>query len=102
VSQLMVYEARYRLWANRALNSAGARVFDPTCERLGVKFPGPTRQTKRKFHSVSNQRAKRRARVGSAAQKLLIRFLRQLIFPQKLDKASKNQPASFVKSHYIT
>jgi hypothetical protein len=28
VSRLTVYEARYRLWADPALNSAGAPVFD--------------------------------------------------------------------------
>jgi hypothetical protein len=28
VSQLTVYEARYRLWADRALNSPGTPVFD--------------------------------------------------------------------------
>src|ERR1700738_2174833 len=26
---------------------AGAPVLDPTCEGLGVKFPGPTRQSRR-------------------------------------------------------
>ena len=39
VSQLMVYEARYRLWADRAFKSAGAPVFDPTCEQLGGEIP---------------------------------------------------------------
>ena len=31
-------------WLGRDTSaSAGAPVLDPTCERLGVKFPGPTR-----------------------------------------------------------
>jgi hypothetical protein len=33
-------------WQGRnASTPAGAPVLDPTCERLGVQFPGPTRQT---------------------------------------------------------
>ena len=35
----------------------GAPVLDPTCERLGVKFPGPTRQLHRKDKALAETAA---------------------------------------------
>ena len=37
-------DERARQQATRTSTYTGAPVSDPTCERLGVKFPGPTRQ----------------------------------------------------------
>ena len=36
-------DERARQQGTRTSTYTGAPVFDPTCERLGVKFPGPTR-----------------------------------------------------------
>jgi len=40
-------------WHGRdASAKAGAPVLDPTCERLGVKLPGPTRLVSRRCESA--------------------------------------------------
>ena len=40
-------DERARQQATRTSTYTGAPVSDPTCERLGVKVPGPTRQLRR-------------------------------------------------------
>jgi hypothetical protein len=44
-------DERARQRGTQTSTYTGAPVLDPTCERLGVKFPGSTRH-QRRFHGI--------------------------------------------------
>ena len=69
-------DERARQQATRTSTYTGAPVSDPTCERLGVKFPGPTRH----FASPINDLT-----VETQRTRTLCRPIRRLRMPRRVD-----------------